>query len=200
MASGRSEDRQDKLAFASPAFCWGAALYPRVSLWMIATRTTLPELPSLVRFAAEVGVQEVYVQRLVLNGHGVAQAEESVHGRVDAQVRGWVADAEEEARRSGVALRASGRRPILESLTVDPGGARGCWRPWRSAVVTSSHKVLPCCISSFLAPYDELERGDLAEESWEDLWNGPRYQALRRGILSGDPLPFCASCGHAWSL
>ena len=170
----------------------------RVSLWMVATTETLPELPGLVRLAADVGADEVYVQRLVLTGRGVADRAHSLHGRVDDRVREIVAEAEAVAAETGVALRASGRRPVLESLT--PGDASGCWRPWRSAVVTAHGLVLPCCISSFVLRYDALRMGDLTTEPWPKIWNGERYRALRSGLLSGERVPACRGCGVEWSL
>lgn len=173
-----------------------------VSLWMIATRETLVELPELVALAADLGVDEVYVQRLVLTGQGVARPEWSLHGRVDAGVRDIVSQAEAVARQRGVALRASGRRPILESLSrpTGPNPWLRCWRPWRTATITASMRVLPCCISSFTLGYDALMRGDLSQQDWPAIWNGERYRALRRGLLRGEPLPACQGCNLEWSL
>ncbi len=175
---------------------------PRLSLWMIADRRTFAELPELVRLAADIGVDEVYVQRMVVTGHGSARSENSLHGRVDGAVRAIVAEAEAEAARLGVALRASGRRPILESLSpsVDENPWLACWRPWRSAVVTASRRVLPCCISSFTMDYDSLELGALDVDDWAGVWNGHRYRALRRGLLEGKPIDACARCSREWSL
>ena len=31
-------------------------------------------------------------------------------------------------------------------------------------------------------------------EDFMSLWNGPTYQALRRGLYEGKPLPFCRDC------
>ncbi|HJN77511.1 MAG TPA: DUF2064 domain-containing protein [Myxococcota bacterium] len=172
-----------------------------VSLWMVANRWNIDELPELVELAALMGVSEVYLQRLVLNGHGVAVEENSLHGRA-GEIEPVFTRARALAEELGIALRASGRRPLEESLTPEAGDRPqlGCYRPWRSAVVTASRKVLPCCISSFTAPYSELERGDLERQGWSEIWNAEPYQALRAGILSGEPLEFCAGCGVDWSL
>lgn len=180
----------------------GASPRPAIGLWMVAARSTIAELPDLVRLAARVGAPEVYLQRLVVTGRGAATEEESVFGSVDAGMLEAIARAEELAGSLGVALRASGRQPLADSLrpSPDPVPQLGCWRPWRSAAVTASCRVLPCCISSFVAPYDDLEMGDLSRQSWEEVWNGDRYRALRTGILGGDPLPWCAGCGVRWSL
>ena len=45
---------------------------PQVSLWFTASRANVGELPAFVVLAADLGVHEVYVQRLVFNGLGLA--------------------------------------------------------------------------------------------------------------------------------
>jgi len=179
----------------------GHARSPALSLWMVATRLTLPELPALVQLAADLGASEVYVQRLVLDGHGMAVATESVHGEI-ARWETDLRDAEALATELGVALRASGRRPLRESFQRGPGDRpqTACWRPWRSVVVTASMQVLPCCIGSFTAPYSDVALGDLRAERWEDVWNGKRYRSIRRGLLQGPLWRCCEGCGERWSL
>ena len=52
--------------------------YPKLSLWFLGTRENIAELPGFVRLAAEIGIAEVYLQRLVYFqddvGYGVARA------------------------------------------------------------------------------------------------------------------------------
>ena len=38
---------------------------PRVSLWLTGLKETIAQLPDFVRIAHEIGVKEVYLQRLV---------------------------------------------------------------------------------------------------------------------------------------
>jgi MoaA/NifB/PqqE/SkfB family radical SAM enzyme len=54
---------------------------PRVSLWFTASQANVEELPGFVRLAADLGVAEVYVQRLVFNGLGLATDANALHGR-----------------------------------------------------------------------------------------------------------------------
>ncbi len=42
---------------------------PRVSAWLTGLKETVEELPAFVRIAAEIGVKEVYLQRLVFFDH-----------------------------------------------------------------------------------------------------------------------------------
>jgi MoaA/NifB/PqqE/SkfB family radical SAM enzyme len=51
---------------------------PRISIWMTALRENLRELPDIVELAARIGVDEVYVQRLVYWGEGLATDDQSI--------------------------------------------------------------------------------------------------------------------------
>ena len=51
---------------------------PRLSLWMTVMQKNLGELCGLVRLAHQVGIGEVYVQRMVYYGQGLARKEQSI--------------------------------------------------------------------------------------------------------------------------
>jgi hypothetical protein len=43
----------------------------------------------------------------------------------------------------------------------------------------------------------ELTMGDLARDSFGEIWNNEEYQKVRRGTLRGsDPPSFCEFCPH----
>jgi MoaA/NifB/PqqE/SkfB family radical SAM enzyme len=89
---------------------------PRLSFWLTAMCENLSELPALVDLAAEIGVPEVYVQRLVLIQRGLAQAEQSLYRQLRTQEEAALAEAAERAINYGLAFRASGRVSPQESL------------------------------------------------------------------------------------
>ncbi len=178
-------------------------MHPRLSLWMVAMRSNLPELPALVDLAARIGVPEVYFQRLVYNGFGVAQKAQSLHGEADGEAAPVIEEAVRRSERSGVALRASGATTPLESLraTDEPRPWSRCRRPWDTIYVTAHGKVLPCCIAPFAhQDFQSLVLGDLTQQSLEEVWHGERYQEFRRRHQSDEPHPCCRTCGVGWSL
>lgn len=179
-----------------------APAQPRVSLWMTANRRNLGDLPGLVDLAARVGAEEVYLQRLVYFGDLVAREEESLHGRLGAEHRAIIAEAERRAAATGVALRACGRHSPAEMLEapVDPEVWRTCRRPWDSAVVMANGDVVPCCISTFTAPRADIVLGNALTSSWTEVWEGEPYREQRRRMHEGEPPPHCAKCGGQWSL
>ena len=177
---------------------------PRVSLWFTASRANVEELPAFVELAAALGVGEVYVQRLVFNGLGLAVESNALHGRLQAREAQLLSDAETRAASRGVAMRASGVTTPLASLQGGVDGARpwsGCQRPWTLAYVTANGNVLPCCISPWVArDYGALVLGHAGRERFADIWNGERYQQFRADFESDAPPDACRGCGSRWSV
>ncbi len=177
---------------------------PRVSLWFTASRANLDELPAFVQLAADLGVDEVYVQRLVFNGLGLATAENALHGRLHRQEQELLDAAEGLAHALGLALRASGLTTPLVSLTGGAPSPRpwaGCQRPWTLSYVTANGNVLPCCISPWVARnYQALILGNALAEPFADIWNGERYRRFRINFESASPPDPCRGCGLLWSI
>jgi radical SAM protein with 4Fe4S-binding SPASM domain len=183
---------------------------PRVSIWMTGMRENVAELPDLVRLAAQVGVREVYLQRMVyfLDGGrapGMMDPGHALFDDFDEQVDRIVAEAEIVARALGVALRASGAtdpRHSLEAATNHEARPwAGCLRPWTTAYVTANGNCLPCCISPFATTdYDSLKMGNLFRQGFTEIWNDERYRSWRKKLLSDHPHTACHGCGVHWSL
>ncbi len=64
------------------------AAKPRVSLWLTGLKETVAELPDFVRIAADIGVKEVYLQRLVFFDRdpiGVARPDQALFERMTGE-------------------------------------------------------------------------------------------------------------------
>ncbi len=175
---------------------------PRLSLWMTGLRSTIAELPRLVRLAARIGIDDVHVQRLVTSERGLARDEESLYG-VSGSSLGPVLDAEAVAKQLGIRLHGSGNLGARASLRPADERAswRGCRRPWTLMYITANGNVLPCCISPFTGtPYDSLIVGNVFRDRLADIWRGARYRAWRAAMWSDTPPEACRGCGLRWSL
>src|SRR5713226_3815853 len=83
---------------------------PRVSLWLTGLKETIGQLPAFVRLAHDIGVPEVYLQRLVYfpEGQGLARPESALFEQVDSNEGELLRQAEELASTLGVKFNASG--------------------------------------------------------------------------------------------
>ncbi len=174
---------------------------PKVSLWITGMKANVGELPALVRLAADVGVREVYLQRLVFSERGLAMQDQALYGRAGDVELQAIAEAEALARDLGITLRGSGEATSGELVPHEGPSYSACRRPWSLMYVTANGNVLPCCIAPFTgAHYEGMVLGNVFEQSVEEIWNGSRYQAWRAGMLEGRPPEACANCGAGWSL
>jgi MoaA/NifB/PqqE/SkfB family radical SAM enzyme len=177
---------------------------PRLSFWMTGLRENLAELPGVIDIAAQIGVEEVYVQRLTYWGQGLATAEQSVYqGERDA-VDAILEEAERRAAALNVRLQGAGAVTPREGLLDRRPEAepwRQCSRPLRLIYVTAEGNALPCCIAPFTdAPYDSYLLGNYLVDGVEAVWNGEQYRRFRDRLYSSEPPPSCRNCGTCWSL
>ena len=107
---------------------------PRVSAWLTGMRETVEQLPDFVRVAAETGVKEVYLQRLVFfeeNAIGKARPDQALYERLSGEEAAYIdraaalADiARHHVQRLGRSLRAGhepqAQRQRLAVVAVPP--------------------------------------------------------------------------------
>ena len=182
------------------------ALAPRTSLWFTAMRENIEELPALVDIAAESGVREVYVQRFIYFGQGLATEDQTIFQRARERERELIALAEERCRALGVTFAATGASTPTAYLARkrDQPAERpwaGCHRPYALSYITAHGNVYSCCFSPFHpGPRAERQLGNVFEQPFEAIWNGERYRAFRAAFESDSPWSQCAGCGSKWSL
>jgi MoaA/NifB/PqqE/SkfB family radical SAM enzyme len=183
---------------------------PLVSLWFVGMQENLHELPAFVRLAAELGVPEVYLQRLVFFGTGerledgtTMVSEQSLFGTLEQRQAELITECEALAAELGLTFRASGATTPHESVAVKGAHPwQGCYRPWALMYITANGTALPCCIAPFATPeYERIMLGNVVERPLAEVWNDQPYQELRAAVLGEQPAPWpCQHCGVRWSL
>jgi radical SAM protein with 4Fe4S-binding SPASM domain len=77
---------------------------------------------------------------------------------------------------------------LLVEAPAPPSGP-ACVLPWQQFVVRPDCSVVPC---TFWYTTDRM--GDLKSQTFDEIWEGPAYQELRRQLLTGDLGLNCAQC------
>jgi MoaA/NifB/PqqE/SkfB family radical SAM enzyme len=188
---------------------------PRVSLWFVGMQENLHELPAFVRLAANLGVPEVYLQRLVYFG-GVVGAgssrpydgstmvpEQSLFATLEQRQAALIEECEWLATDLGLTFRASGATTPHESVAIKGAHPwQGCYRPWALMYITATGTALPCCIAPFATTdYQQIMLGNVFDRPLAEVWNDRPYQELRAAVLGEQPAPWpCQHCGVRWSL
>lgn len=208
----RGVDALDRIVDNLKAFVarHGGREAPRLSLWLVGMQANLHQLPDFVRLGAEVGVLEVYLQRLVYLGSNqrigegtTMEPKQSLYNVLEQQQEELISECEQLANELGIFFQASGATTPLESVSVrNQFPWQGCLRPWNLMYITANGTALPCCISPFAADdYSSIILGNVLQKTVAEVWNGEQYQELRAMVLSDDPAPWpCQNCGIKWSL
>ncbi len=184
---------------------------PRISIWCVGTKENLAELPELVRLAAQLGIREVYLQRMVYfarepeQQYGFARDDRAIFGPEHDYQEEIIATCEALSAELDLDFRASGARDPRNSLAAarpaDFTPWQACLRPWTTAYVTANGNCLPCCISPFATgDYQSLILGNLLERPFAELWNDYLYRQFRTNLMSPQPHKACSNCGVYWSL
>jgi MoaA/NifB/PqqE/SkfB family radical SAM enzyme len=180
---------------------------PRLSFWVTGMRENIAELPDVIDLAARVGVEEVYLQRMVFGFNerdALAREDQSIYDGYRAEAESIIVEADRRAAAQGVAFRGSDALSPRESITdrrpaTDPW--RACSRPLRLVYVTAQGTALPCCIAPFTdAPFDSITLGNHLRDGVQAVWTGEAYRRFREQLYSSEPPASCRNCGLAWSL
>jgi MoaA/NifB/PqqE/SkfB family radical SAM enzyme len=178
---------------------------PRVSLWLTGLKETVAQLPAFVRLAKDVGVSEVYLQRLVYfpEGQSLARAESSLFEQLTGKEAQLIREAGDLAEELGINFNASGATEPETSLKRKESDRPWslCRRPWTLMYFTAHGRALPCCIAPFsMRGYDSFTLGDATQQTLREIWNNENYKNFRRALLSDHPSTACENCGLRWSL
>lgn len=180
---------------------------PLVSAWLTGLRETIEELPDFVRVAAETGVKEVYLQRLVFfneDSIGKARPDQALYEQLSGDEATYIDRATALAKSLGVKFSASGAasEPGMSLKRKENGSPWSlCRRPWTVMYFTANGRALPCCIAPFSQRgYENYTLGDATQQTLQEIWTGAVYRDFREALLSDEPPAACASCGLRWSL
>ncbi|MGH8902261.1 MAG: SPASM domain-containing protein [Egibacteraceae bacterium] len=142
-------------------------------LRIIATlqRTTLDELATLVRYIGELGIKQIVLNEVTLR-QGDPNA---VTGR-EAEVDRAVAAAVQAAGITGIELYAGTALGTCAGLKKNTAF---CIHPWSYATIGFDGSVGFC--DHLIGPMMPVScMGDITATGFEEIWNGPAWQELRR--------------------
>jgi MoaA/NifB/PqqE/SkfB family radical SAM enzyme len=178
----------------------------KVSINTTVTRESLDALEEMVPVAIELGVDSIGLNHLMYATPEEVDQTLKVLGETNRRVIATyvttdpgVAPSEVATRVARLADRCRAQRirfdyrpkvhPQLVEGYYTPGTPlRGrCLYPFLNARIGFSGKVYFC-------PFIRIEVGDLTTSTLEEVWNAPRYVALRQRLLERELFPVCRRC------
>lgn len=156
--------------------------YPYNNFVFTAMKQNVEQLPALVRLAGDIGMNEV--KAVFLTAFDEWGQEQTLFYDMEL-VRDIFKEAEEEARRLGVALKL----PCL--CGEDPAGDmahKTCYVGWRDFFLGSDGYIRPC-----MSTAQKLFHVSKYKDFWS-MWNAEEYQRHREIVNSESMISHCANC------
>jgi len=142
----------------------------------------LAAIPLALELGVRLHIPDSYREMILIGAERLG----GVRGRV-AYARRYLRLGATYVLARGIARAANKLETKKSDLPVSKVGGNTCMMPWRDAYFGSGGAVYPCCMMS--------ERmGDLKKQTWQEIWNGPNYQNLRRTAHSWNPTEVCRKC------
>jgi radical SAM protein with 4Fe4S-binding SPASM domain len=158
---------------------------PTAEIRMVCMDENLAELPDMIRFAADVGIEQVTATYLLSKSHSAVQSEYAAQRTEHLQRAGLgavEAIAAEEGRRLGVRLK---RLPYTKNIM------EVCDWPWRMPYITYDGYLTSCC---HIEDPEAGHFGNIFETPFDAIWNGPAYREFRKNFTDLSQNRNCHLC------
>lgn len=146
-------------------------------------RSNMHELPKLLTIAREVGVVQINV--FYPNCLTEEMVDECVYFCQD-ESDAWLRQSRTLAEHIGVGLRLPPLFSEAADTTAESDG-RFCADPWTKLLVDVDGKASLCCAGPTVV-------GNLFEQDFDALWNGPFAQRLRATVNTPAQPDYCRNC------
>jgi radical SAM protein with 4Fe4S-binding SPASM domain len=160
--------------------------FPKIVITIVGMRENSSDIPGIVDFALEHGVDKIELLNLYVLGRGLAVDENSFIRMERGEVLDLMDCIWGKCREAGVEFLA----PILDREEVRKR-VLACGWPWEGIYITWDGYVTPCCV---ISDPTRFSVGNVFEMGLDSLWNSHRYQQFRGEFSNGCIPGVCISC------
>jgi len=164
----------------------------------VITRSNVEQIPSVIELAHQKGIKCVIFSSFLVGNRNDEFIAESLLDRPDI-VLPYLEQAKKRARELNIdiyppafgvreAPSAKEKKSQTEEHPADMNIPKGqCPHPWWSVYIDVDGSVMPCCV--FGVPF-----GNLKQQPFKKIWNGPIYRHFRRIVNSPNMPEGCKKC------
>lgn len=163
---------------------------PTVSFSMVAMKKNIAELPDLVSLVHSLGGAKLRVAHASMHKTQVEMPDESLHFHKEESDH-FMLEAVKRAKKLDVNLitpslfnKPKSSMDLPKMKTFDTGR---CIEPWEYMLIGQDGKTALCCSNC-------VGNGDLNTQSFDEIWNDPFAQKLRRKLNTENEPAECANC------
>jgi MoaA/NifB/PqqE/SkfB family radical SAM enzyme len=158
--------------------------HSKVSACMVGFEEHKEQIKPTIQLLADLGVDEFYLQLVVINFGQDSLDEKTVGHRIQMknQTDAFKTELYETARQKGLKIE------IADSLFDEQNP---CPWPWLGTYIDTEGNVIPCC---HIANAEICNFGNLNQKDFRTIWYSKEYQQLREQIKHNRIPNFCRSC------
>lgn len=158
--------------------------HSKVSASMVGFEEHKDEIKPTIELLADLGVDEFYLQFVVINFGQDSLDEKTLEHRIKMKNKTdlFKTNLYETARQKGLKIE------IADSLFDEQNP---CPWPWLGTYIDTEGYVIPCC---HIANAEICNFGNLNQKDFRTIWYSKEYQKLREQIKNNRIPNFCRSC------
>jgi len=159
-----------------------------ISVWFLAMKTNLMELPDMVSLVHRLGIKSICVQ--TMHHWGDPRWKDRLAGE---SLSGDSGGMQEVLCRT--ARLAKKKRIRFQYVNIpDKQKPRACQWPWKACYITADGYVTPCCLHG--ANPQVVSFGNIFDDDFENIWNNSKYREFRQALKSksNNAPAVCAGC------
>jgi radical SAM protein with 4Fe4S-binding SPASM domain len=160
---------------------------PSAQLRMVCMDENLHELVDIIGFAHEVGIERVAATFMLSKNHSATQ---SAFAGAQTSALHELGLGETEAKALALAKRLG---VSFQTLGYTEDILASCDWPWRMPYITYDGYVTSCC---HIEDPSAGNFGNIFEQTFEAIWNGPAYRAFRRDFTDLAKNENCRVCPY----
>jgi radical SAM protein with 4Fe4S-binding SPASM domain len=169
--------------------------HPEIRFNFALQKANIEELPQVLYYASDLGVDTVYIQDL--NYFSIEDKKGALCNIDRRALRAMFGKCAQIARQKGIKTNLDNWRrhfnlfynKMLPQEQFQPNSIK-CLFPWVSAFIDVHGNVKPCPV--FVWEKDSYSLGNCLEVLFKKIWNGPQYRALRKAFKQNQRE--CAIC------
>jgi len=155
---------------------------PDIISTMVVTTDNFEQVGEMVKFSAdEIGIEPVFQ---IVHSFDRRELERLGLPGLHAEAASAMEDALALARERGLRRTAGNLQANIAVLRRQRDLSQSpCYMPWFTSYITWDGDLLPCCFF-----YDaQIKFGNVLEEPFMKIWNGPAYRAFREACRHSRP-------------
>jgi radical SAM protein with 4Fe4S-binding SPASM domain len=156
-----------------------------VNIATIIFKDNIDEIPEFVELGHKLGVNKVSFQTL--------QTKQNFFNSYDKEMKSQIVTSEADKLKEKMKEAKSLAEKYGITLIFDETESPGCIWPWRGIYITYNGDVTACCK---ITESKEFNLGNVLEQDFWKVWNGEKYQKLRKLLREREAPKECIGCNR----